>query len=304
MAVGKLQNGLRKTREKLRHALRLAELSFTKDFDRTKEEIEELLLSADVGIAATGEITHQLHIRRAEYTSGDAGMALLESILSDILTSIPEKSDHHSPPLTILTAGVNGTGKTTSVAKLAKRFKDAGEHVLLVASDTYRPAGIEQLCIWGDRVGVEVLKSQLGQDPASVAYDAISSALSKKFSVVIIDTAGRLHTNTNLLEELMKIRTVLSKKRPDLPQETYLILDATTGQNGLAQAQIFKESLEVTGVILTKLDGTAKGGIIFAIAMELGIPVRYIGVGEDENDLLPFDPRTFIQSLLPEREQI
>ncbi len=304
MRVGKLQNGLRKTRDKLRQAFRLAELSFTKDFSQVKEEIEALLLSADVGIAATGEIIQQLHIRRAEYAPRDAGIALLESILTNILTSMPEKPDDHTPPLTILTIGVNGTGKTTSVAKLAKRFKDAANRVLLVASDTYRPAGIEQLCIWGDRVGAEVLKSQLGQDPASVAYDAVSSALSKKFSVVIIDTAGRLHTDANLLEELMKIRTVLNKKRPDLPQETFLILDATTGQNALAQAQIFKEALDVTGVILTKLDGTAKGGIIFAIALELGIPVRYIGVGENENDLLPFDPHTFIQSLLPEREQI
>ena len=301
MVLDKIRNSLHKTREKFHRALRIAELAVTKDFEHKRNEMEEILLSADVGIAATNEIIRQLHERRAEYVSGGAGAQLLESVLTNILAGISEEHDHYTPPLTILMVGVNGTGKTTSIAKLAKRYRNNGERVLLVASDTYRPAGIEQLCIWGDRVGVEVLKSQLGQDPASVAYDALSSAFSRNFSLVMIDTAGRLHTDINLLEELKKIRSVLTKKRADLPQETYLVLDATTGQNGLSQARIFKDKLDVSGVILTKIDGTAKGGIVFAIAMELGIPVRYIGVGEGEDDLLPFDRQTFISSILPNR---
>jgi fused signal recognition particle receptor len=299
MVMKRIRGSLCKTREKFHRALRLTELAITKDFEHVKDEMEELLLSADFGITATNAIMQQLHERRAEYSSAQGSIPLLESILNDILASVPETGDHHDPPLTVLMVGVNGTGKTTSIAKLAKRYLEAGEDVLLVASDTYRPAGIEQLSLWAERVGVPVLKSQLGQDPASVAYDGISSALSRNFSVVIIDTAGRLHTDANLLRELKKIRSVLAKKRADLPQETYLVLDATTGQNGLSQAQVFSQALSLTGVILTKVDGTAKGGIVFAIAMELNIPVKFIGIGERENDLLAFDSQAFVSSLLP-----
>jgi fused signal recognition particle receptor len=297
-AIDKIRNSLSKTRETFHRALQLFECAVSKDFDHVRDEMEALLLSADVGITATNEIIRHLHERRAEYDPSRAAIPLIASILNDILSSVPEVHDNHSPPLTILMVGVNGTGKTTSIAKLAKRYRNEGERVLLVASDTYRPAGIEQLCVWGERVDVTVHKSQLGQDPASVAYDALSSAFSRDFSVVIIDTAGRLHTNQNLLKELQKISSVLTKKRADLPQETYLVLDATTGQNGLSQARIFSDTIPISGVILTKVDGTAKGGIVFAIAMELGIPVRYIGIGETGDDLLPFERQVFISSIL------
>jgi fused signal recognition particle receptor len=298
MVLDKIRSGLQKTREKFQRVLRIAELAVSKDFDPVCRQMEEVLLSADVGIAATNEIIHRLRERRAEYRMENGGATLLADILTDIMQSPTHPHPSYSPPITILVVGVNGTGKTTSIAKLAKRYRCDGHRVLLVASDTFRPAGIEQLSIWGDRVGVHVLKSQLGQDPASVAYDAISSACAKGFSAVLIDTAGRLHTESTLLEELKKVRTVLKKKRSDLPQETFLVLDATTGQNALSQARIFKDSLGVSGVILTKIDGTAKGGIVFAIAMELGIPVRYLGTGEGEDDLVPFDTKSFISSIL------
>lgn len=303
MVIERIKSSLNRTRDQFHRVLRLAEQAGTSDLGTVKDEMEEFLLSADVGTAATNEIMRQFHARRGELTLAQGGAPLLRSILTTILASVPQKDGPHKPPLTVLIIGVNGTGKTTSIAKLAKYHMNNGERVLLVASDTYRPAGIEQLCVWANRVGVEVLKSQLGQDPASVAYDALSSALSRNFSVVIIDTAGRLHTDTNLLEELKKIRSVLSKKREDLPQETLLVLDATTGQNGLSQARIFSESLNVSGAILTKIDGTAKGGIVFAIAMELGIPVRYVGFGEGEDDLIPFDRDAFVSAILSNQRQ-
>ncbi|TET24596.1 MAG: signal recognition particle-docking protein FtsY, partial [Candidatus Cloacimonadota bacterium] len=190
----------------------------------------------------------------------------------------------------------------TSVAKLAEHYKTRGERVLLVASDTYRAAGVEQLEIWAKRIGVDILKSRMGQDPASVAYDALESAFARGYSVVLVDTAGRLHTNKALIAELQKIKKVLSKKRNDLPQDIFLILDATTGQNSLAQARIFKNALNVTGAILTKIDGTAKGGIVIAISKELALPVRYIGTGEAMNDLIEFDPHLFVSSILETRE--
>lgn len=200
----------------------------------------------------------------------------------------------------ITVVGVNGTGKTTSCGKLAKMFADRGKSVVLAAADTFRAAAIEQLKLWGDRVGATVIAHSEGADPAAVAFDAVSHALARNKDVVIIDTAGRLHTKKNLMEELRKVHRVIKKKIPEAPHEVLLVIDATTGQNGLVQAKVFKDAVDVTGIILTKLDGTAKGGIVLAIAKELGIPIKFVGVGEKEDDLKPFDPNAFVEVLLSE----
>ncbi len=298
MLIEKIRNGLSKTRNKLQEAFLSVGIFFDKDFEKSVPRLEEILLSSDFGVKATDKIIKRLRERRVECRAKELLIPLLSQILIDLLNKTEKKRGEIFPPLTILTVGVNGTGKTTSLAKLAKVFKDRGEKVLLVASDTYRAAGVEQLFLWGKRVGVDVLKSQTGQDPASVAFDAIESALSKGYTAVLIDTAGRIHTKKNLMEELKKIKNVLSKKREDLPQEIFLILDATTGQNALSQVQIFSDTIDVTGIILTKIDGTAKGGIVLAIALELGIPIRYVGIGEGVDDLIVFEPNLFVQSLL------
>lgn len=194
--------------------------------------------------------------------------------------------------------GVNGTGKTTTIAKLAKRYKDKGKIVLIAACDTYRAAAVEQLGIWAQRAGVELIAARMGQDPAAVAYDAVAGARSRGAEVLIIDTAGRLHTKSNLMEELKKVKRVIAKHDPSYPQEVLLVLDATTGQNAVSQARLFTEAVGVTGIALAKLDGTAKGGIVIAISKELGIPVKYIGVGETLDDLADFDPSTFAEALI------
>jgi fused signal recognition particle receptor len=202
-----------------------------------------------------------------------------------------------SNPLIILIVGVNGTGKTTSIAKLAKLYSDQGKKVMVAACDTFRAAALEQLSIWAQRAGVDIVKSQPNQDPASVAFDAVKSALAKKIDVVIVDTAGRLHTKYNLMEELKKIKRVMGKSLEGAPQDVFLVLDATTGQNGISQAKMFDEAVGLTGIILAKLDGTAKGGIVIAIANELKIPVRYVGLGEKIDDLEEFDPKDFVEAL-------
>jgi len=201
-------------------------------------------------------------------------------------------------PHVILVIGVNGTGKTTTIAKLAKRYKDEGKKVLIAAGDTYRAAAVEQLGVWAQRAGVDLIESRMGQDPAAVAYDAVAGARSRGAEVLIIDTAGRLHTKSNLMEELVKVKRVVAKHDPGFPQEVLLVLDATTGQNAISQAKLFTEAVGVTGIALTKLDGTAKGGIVIAIAKELGIPVKYIGVGEKLDDLADFDPGAFAEALI------
>jgi len=295
MVTQKIKIGLNKTRERIIKSFLSTGIFRNKDFESSIPLFEEILLSADVGFIATNEITERL---RKQYRKGEDFIALLKRNLIALLNTTSKRVGTIHSPYTILAAGVNGTGKTTMLAKLAKYFKDHGERVLLVASDTYRAAGFEQLAIWGKRIGVDILGSQMGQDPASVAFDAEESAISKGYTTVLIDTAGRLHTNKNLMGELNKIKRVLHKKREDLPQDILLSLDATTGQNALSQVKIFDEALDLTGVCLNKIDGTAKGGIVFAILLEFGIPVRYIGVGEDMNDLIEFKPEDFVDSLL------
>ena len=298
MSTKTIKDGLLKTRNRLLKALSIPALFAGKELRKSIPQIEEILLSSDVGIKATQMIIERMKEGLRSCRTQQELTKFLSDVLVDLLTVENGSLTAITPPYTVLTVGVNGTGKTTTIAKLAKNFKDRGEKVLMVASDTYRAAGVEQLAVWADKVGVDVLKSQMSQDPAAVAYDAIESSTARGYTVVLIDTAGRLHTKANLMEELKKIKKVLRKKRVDLPQEILLILDATTGQNALTQAKMFNEALGVTGIVLTKIDGTAKGGIAFAIVKELGIPLKYIGIGEDETALFPFDAKRFVSSIL------
>ncbi len=266
------------------------------------EEIEEILVMADMGISTVQEIIDRLQdeVSRGEISDPEAlRNRLKEQIKAIFLQS--EKGDtldkERGKPWVILVVGVNGVGKTTSIAKLAWRFKKEGKEVVLVAADTFRAAAVEQLQKWGERLGVPVVSQRPGADPSAVAFDGIDTAISRGADVVIVDTAGRLHTQVNLMKELQKIRRVIGKKMQGAPHETLLVLDATTGQNAISQAKTFCEATDVTGIVLTKLDGTAKGGIVASIAHEMNIPVRYIGIGEQMEDLRPFDPDQFVEAL-------
>jgi len=241
--------------------------------------------------------------RQSPNGDGDLGQemaARLQAAMIDMLqgsASPPRIAPLSVKPWVILFLGVNGVGKTTTIGKLAAQYRSAGKKVLLVAGDTFRAAAVEQLDIWGQRVGVDVVKHKAGSDPSAVVFDGVQAAKSRGVDVLLIDTAGRLHTKVHLVEELKKIRRVIMREQPDAPHETLLVLDATTGQNGLQQARVFKEATAITGIVLTKLDGTAKGGVIVGIQEELGVPVKYIGVGEDVEDLQPFDATQFVQAL-------
>jgi fused signal recognition particle receptor len=243
-------------------------------------EITEYLREREDELRASGPIKEALKAEMAELLGGSAPLVFFGD-----------------KPFVILAVGVNGTGKTTTIGKLASRFVSEGMSVILAASDTFRAAAIEQLDIWAERAGAQVIKHQSGSDPAAVAFDAVEAAKHRGTDVVIVDTAGRLHTKSPLMEELKKIRRVIGKSMPDAPQEVLLVVDATTGQNAIRQAQLFNEAVGVTGIALTKLDGTAKGGIVFAIRKELGIPVRLIGIGEGVDDLRDFDPAEFVEAL-------
>ncbi len=266
------------------------------------EEIEEILVMADMGISTVQEIIDRLQdeVSRGEISDPEALRdRLKEQIKAIFLRSEKEnKLDREGiRPWVILVVGVNGVGKTTSIAKLAWRFKQEGKEVVLVAADTFRAAAVEQLQKWGERMGVPVVSQRPGADPSAVAFDGIETAISRGSDVVIVDTAGRLHTQVNLMKELQKIKRVIGKKLQGTPHETLLVLDATTGQNAISQAKTFCEATDVTGIVLTKLDGTAKGGIVASIAHEMNIPVRYIGIGEQMEDLRPFDPDQFVEAL-------
>jgi len=290
----KLKDGLSKTRQAL--GQKIAEVITGRKVDAaTLEELEGALLSADVGVSATEEIIATL--KKASPDS-DLREVLKGEVVRLLSLSNTLPPTPYPPLLVILVVGVNGTGKTTTIAKLAKRYKDEGKKVLIAAGDTYRAAAVEQLGVWARRAGVDLIESRMGQDPAAVAYDAVAGARSRGAEVLIIDTAGRLHTKSNLMEELVKVKRVVAKHDPGFPQEVLLVLDATTGQNAISQAKLFTEAVGVTGIALTKLDGTARGGIVIAIAKELGIPVKYIGVGEKLDDLADFDPVAFAEALL------
>ena len=264
------------------------------------EELEMTLLSADLGVRTTTEVLDALRQQADRNHLSDARelQAQIRRQLLDILKAADQPArEVTEPPEVILVVGVNGTGKTTTIGKLARHFCDQDRKVLLCAADTFRAAAIEQLDIWGTRTGTEVIKQKPGADPSAVLFDALQAARARGVHYVIVDTAGRLHTKSNLMAELEKMRRIAGRVIPGAPHEVLLVLDATTGQNGLEQARQFTRSVGVTGIVLTKLDGTAKGGVVIAIARELGLPIRYVGVGEKPDDLIRFDPESFIRSL-------
>jgi len=269
--------------------------------DKLWEELEELLILADVGVNTTVELVERLQERviKEHVRQADGVTALLKEELLAFLngSTRPLATEKERMLTVVLIVGANGSGKTTSIGKLAHYFHNQGRKVLLAASDTFRAAAIDQLKIWGQRVGAEVIAHTPGADPGAVVYDAIRASQSRGIDLLIVDTAGRLHTKYNLMQELKKVRGVAAKQVHRAPHETWLVLDATTGQNALSQARHFKDAVEVTGIILTKLDGTAKGGIVFAIARELGLPIRFVGTGERVEDLAEFDAEAFVEGL-------
>jgi fused signal recognition particle receptor len=296
----RLKSGLKKTKEGLIGRIDALVLgNKTIDAD-TLEELEEILITSDIGVKTTVELIRTLEQRlgRNELKDGEAlRMALKEEILTRL------NAHHHhlkitgQKPFVLLVIGVNGVGKTTTIGKLALRFSASGRKVLLAAADTFRAAAAEQLIAWGDRSGVDVIRHKAGADPSAVVFDACKAAIARDVDILIIDTAGRLHTKVNLMEEMKKIRRVIDREIPGAPHETLLVLDAATGQNAISQARLFKEAAGVTGLALTKLDGTAKGGIVVAVSHEFALPVRYIGVGESIEDLRDFDPQEFTDAL-------
>ena len=290
----RLRDSLGKSRRALGEQLALA--SFDPSAADAWERLEEALIAADVGVPATAELVRRLEARDG---TGDLAEALRDEIAA--LLGDPGRLELAAVrPSVILVVGVNGTGKTTTIGKLAARLSEHGRSVVVAAADTFRAAAEEQLEIWATRAGAEFVGSERGGDPAAVAYDAIGAAEARGRDVVVVDTAGRLHTQVNLMEELAKVRRVIGRRLEGAPHETLLVIDATTGQNGLQQARLFGQAVEVTGVALTKLDGSAKGGIAVAIAHELGLPVKLIGIGERLEDLRPFDPRDFARALVGE----
>ena len=296
------QLGLAKTRAGLLGSLRRLLPSSRKLTPELNEELESALLAADVGIAAATVLMDAVRdlVRQSGEADADSVRAVLKKAMIERLRTDGKTAPALSSPHVILLAGVNGVGKTATAGKLAGLYGRQGKRVVLVAADTFRAAAGEQLALWGRRVGAEVVRQQAGGDPAAVAYDGVAAARARKADVVLVDTAGRLHTKSHLMDELRKVKRTLGKAMPGAPHDVWLILDATVGQNGLAQARQFHEALGVTGVILTKLDGTAKGGIVLAVAGELGLPLRYIGVGEGVEDLQAFEPEAFVDALLGE----
>jgi fused signal recognition particle receptor len=297
----RLKDGLTKSRETW--VQKVGSIFQNREWDeQSLEDMEESLLTADVGLKATQKLMDTL---RGLSPSGSEDLAQdMSSQLQQAMVKLLQDSDAAPRveslsvrPWIVLFLGVNGVGKTTTIGKLAAQYKASGKKVLLVAGDTFRAAAVEQLEAWGQRAGVELIKHRAGSDPSAVVYDGMQAAKSRSVDVLLIDTAGRLHTKVHLIEELKKIRRVIGREQPGAPHETLLVLDATTGQNGLQQAKVFKEATDIDGIVLTKLDGTAKGGVIISIHEELGVPVRYIGVGEDVEDLQPFEAERFVEAL-------
>jgi fused signal recognition particle receptor len=297
----RMKQAVTRTRENL--AVGLGDVLYLdKEIDaRTLDELESTLIAADLGIVTTREVLAAMREKVERRLIGDTGE--LKRLLQQELLTILRRAEESrpkvvaDPPEVILIVGVNGVGKTTTIGKLAHVLRAQGKTVLLAAADTFRAAAIEQLEIWGDRTGAEVIKTKPGGDPSAVLFDALQAARARKIDYVIVDTAGRLHNKANLMAELEKMYRTAQRLIPGAPHETLLVMDATTGQNGLQQAKVFTEAAGVTGIVLTKLDGTAKGGVVVAISREMNLPVRYVGVGEKQSDLIPFNPVDFVDSL-------
>lgn len=297
----KLKEGLNKTRKSILNSVDNVLSSFTKIDEDLFEELEETLIMSDIGVETTTKIIEGLRerVKKQRVTEASEVKQLLIDEITQLLEEDEEEFELKKPSI-ILVIGVNGVGKTTTIGKLANQYKSEGNKVLLAAADTFRAAAIDQLEIWGQRAGIDVIKHQENSDPAAVVFDAVQAAKSRKTDILICDTAGRLHNKKNLMEELRKIFKVINREYPDAYKEVLLVLDGTTGQNALQQAKVFKEVADITGIILTKLDGTAKGGIVIAIKSELKIPVRYIGIGEGINDLQQFNASDFAKALFNE----
>jgi fused signal recognition particle receptor len=301
-APPRLGLSLRKTRESFLARIRTA-LSGTAKLSEIYEGLEEALIGADVGVDTSLKLTEALRAKLKNESRPDTIRESLKSEIAAILAKAQRPSaDPGDAPLVIMLVGVNGVGKTTTIAKLAARYKETRGPVLVAAGDTFRAAAIEQLEVWCNRAGVELIKQKQGSDPAAVAFDAVKAAVARKAGTVLIDTAGRLQTKTNLMEELKKMNRVIGRELPGAPHEVWLVLDATTGQNALSQAKIFGEAANLTGAVLAKLDSTAKGGVIVGIAGQLGIPVRFVGLGEGIEDLREFDPNEFVEALFASGE--
>jgi len=298
--LDRLKAGIQKTRTGLIEKIEDA-VSGRKEIDAdVLDELEYALITADIGGQTTAEILEQVRQRMGRHLAGD--ISELKQLIRDHLLEVLHATERPvpqvtEPPAVIMVVGVNGAGKTTSIGKLTRRLQSEGRSVLLCAADTFRAAAIEQLEVWAQRTGAEMIRQQSGADPSAVMFDALQAGKARKVDYVIVDTAGRLHTKTNLMAELEKMRRTAARVISDAPHEVLLVLEATTGQNGLEQARKFTESSAVTGIILTKLDGTAKGGVVVAISRELNLPIRYVGVGEQLDDLLPFDAENFVASL-------
>ena len=295
----RLRENMSKTRQAL--GAELQSSVFQTLDDEAWERLEETLIYADVGAATTARIVEKLETEAGagEVSGGEQLTRRLTELLADAARAGDDTIDLRHTPTVILMVGVNGTGKTTTIGKIAWHLQnELGKSVLLAAGDTFRAAAVEQLVAWGERAGCDVIRAKEGSDPGSVAFDAVEAGRARGHDVVIVDTAGRLHTQDHLMEELAKVRRVIERQLPGAPHETLLTIDATTGQNGLRQAMLFREAVHVDGIVLTKLDGTAKGGIALAIAQELGVPVKLIGIGEALEDLRPFDPDDFARALL------
>lgn len=295
----RLKAGLSKTRQGLVENLDTLFSGGNRIGEDIIDELEEVLITSDLGVRTVARLLEGLQggTRARQCDSAEEMQQFLQEEILEILRTAERPLHVDQKPFVFMVVGVNGVGKTSTIGKLAYHFRDQTERVLFAAADTFRAAAVEQLEIWAHRVGAEVVKHQQGSDPSAVAYDAIHAARARAADLLFIDTAGRLHTQVNLMEELKKIKRIVNREMPDAPQEVLLVLDATTGQNAISQAGLFHEALGITGLALTKLDGTAKGGIIVSISHDLGIPIRYVGVGEDLDDLQPFDAEQFVRAL-------
>lgn len=303
----KLKKSLAKTKESINEKFNTVLKTFKKIDDDLFDELEEVLITSDLGVNTSMDIIEKLRQAAKEKKLRDSYelKSELNKIMSDILTEgSGSKIELQGTPAVIMVIGVNGVGKTTSIGKIANMYRNQGKSVLIAAADTFRAAAIEQLEVWSERAGVDIIKQQEGSDPAAVIYDAVNAAKSRNIDILLCDTAGRLHNKKNLMEELKKIYKILNRELPNSSKEVLLVLDATTGQNAVQQAIQFKEAADITGIILTKLDGTAKGGIVLAIKNDYDIPVKFIGVGEKVDDIEPFDPVEFVNAIIdPENEE-